>query len=211
MRVTRKIFSSKNLINAIEERAFNEGYQAAQREFAEEDEDKDRKRKIGKVLAGVGAVGGVAGTAKTLYDAYENETHFDKRINDLVTDNQERYSKRINEAEGAAKELRDKVNKKFNENIKYNLQDPNYQEFAKQRNDAIGKINSNLNKEVKGIEEKFGYNATQEKIRKLKGEADFNRGKIIRSGAFKYGLPALAVTGVGAGMIYKNRKKKDKE
>jgi len=35
MRITRKVFSSKNLINTIKERAFCEGYLAAQREFAE--------------------------------------------------------------------------------------------------------------------------------------------------------------------------------
>ena len=35
MRITRKVFSSKNLINAIKERAFCEGYLAAQKEFAE--------------------------------------------------------------------------------------------------------------------------------------------------------------------------------
>lgn len=39
MRVTRKVFSNysetaEDLISAIEERAFCEGYQAAQREFA---------------------------------------------------------------------------------------------------------------------------------------------------------------------------------
>ena len=35
MRITRKVFSNKNLINTIKERAFCEGYLAAQREFAE--------------------------------------------------------------------------------------------------------------------------------------------------------------------------------
>ena len=186
---------------------------AAQREFAEEEEDeaRDRKRKIGKVLAGVGAVGAGAGAAKTLYDAYENETHFDKRINDLVTDNQERYSKRISEANDAAKELKDRAHIKFTKDIEGNFRHPDYEKFKQLRDEAIYDIDSNLKKEVKGIEEKFGYNATQDKIKKLKGEADFNRGKIIRSGAFKYGLPALAVTSVGAGMMYKNRKKKDKE
>ena len=34
MRITRKVFSSKNLINTIEKKAFCEGYQAAQKEFA---------------------------------------------------------------------------------------------------------------------------------------------------------------------------------
>ena len=57
MRVTRKVFSiysEDELISSIEERAFNEGYQAAQREFGEnldagslarEYEDEQKKRK----------------------------------------------------------------------------------------------------------------------------------------------------------------------
>ena len=40
MRITRKVFSEDELISAIEEKAFNEGYLAAQREFAEEDDDE---------------------------------------------------------------------------------------------------------------------------------------------------------------------------
>ena len=223
MRVTRKIFSSKNLINAIEEKAFNEGYLAAQREFAEEEEDesRDRKRKIGKVLAGVGAVGAGAGTAKTLADVYDNSAHFDKRIKDLVADNQEHYNKRFHEAQEAAKGLRDKANSRYSKDIKelqsrhpsYALSeyDARFNNINNHRNYTLESIDSSLEKEVKAIEEKFGYNATQNEIKKLKETSDFNRGKIIKSGALKYGLPALAVTGIGAGMMYKNRKKKDKE
>lgn len=55
MRITRKVFSiysEDKLINAIEERAFNEGYQAAK-------EDEEKKKKLG-TAAKVGI--GIAGT-----------------------------------------------------------------------------------------------------------------------------------------------------
>jgi len=55
MRITRKVFSiysEEDLINAIEEKAFNEGYQAAK-------EDEEKKKKLG-TAAKVGL--GVAGT-----------------------------------------------------------------------------------------------------------------------------------------------------
>lgn len=76
MRVTRKIFSEyseiDDVISAIEERAFNEGYQAAQKEFgkdldagslAREYEDEQKKRKSKRVG---GHVMGALGTAGML-------------------------------------------------------------------------------------------------------------------------------------------------
>ena len=73
MRVTRKVFSiysEDELISSIEERAFNEGYQAAQKEFGEnldagslareyEDEQKKRKNKRvgGHVMGALGTAG----------------------------------------------------------------------------------------------------------------------------------------------------------
>ena len=75
MRVTRKVFSiysEDELISAIEERAFNEGYQAAQKEFgksldegslAREYEDEQSKRKNKRVG---GHVMGALGTAGML-------------------------------------------------------------------------------------------------------------------------------------------------
>ena len=105
MRITRKVFSEE-LISAIEERAFNEGYQAAQREFAEEEESRDRNRKIGVGLAGVGAVGGAVGLGKTLYDVHDNKTFFNKQINDLVADNKEHYDTRVSQAKNEAEWMR---------------------------------------------------------------------------------------------------------
>ena len=59
MRVTRKVFSiysEDKLISAIEEKAFCEGYQAAQKEFAEEEDDNSGSSKRSKAL-GYGAIG----------------------------------------------------------------------------------------------------------------------------------------------------------
>ena len=74
MRVTRKVFSiysEDELISSIEERAFNEGYQAAQKEFAEENEDSSKRSKaLGYGALGTGAAalgaGGYAGIKKRI-------------------------------------------------------------------------------------------------------------------------------------------------
>lgn len=229
MRITRKVFSiysEDKLISAIEERAFNEGYQAAQREFAEEEDDEKeeksraRKRNIGKVLTGAGVVGGAVGAGKTLVDIDKNEISFKKQINDLVDNDKKYYDKRIGEAYSAAQDLKNEANSKYSKaigNIEFkNFDDlekgwSNMNELEKQHYNTIKEIDSNLKKEVEGIREKFGDKVTEGKVEKLKGEAALNKGKIIKSNALKYGLPALAVTGIGAGMIYKNRKKKDKK
>ena len=230
MRITRKVFSEyseiNDIISAIEERAFNEGYMAAQKEFAEEEEDKDRKRKIGKVLTGAGIVGGVAGTAKTLVDIDEDETHFKNRIEDLKTEYKGHYNKRVDEARKAAQDLKDSASSKHKESLAnwtretinptgVDLDDhigkskEKLDKINKRYVDTLKGIDSDYRKEVKGIEEKFGKEVVDGKVEKLKGEAAASKGKIIKSAALKYGLPALAVTGVGAGLMYKNRKKKD--
>jgi len=232
MRITRKVFSiysEEDLISAIEERAFCEGYQAAQREFAEkEDDEKEDKRKIGKVLTGAGIVGGSVGAGKTLVDIDKNETSFKKQINDLKDNDKKYYNKRIDEAYSAAKELKDKASSKHKESIAEwtretinttggDLDDllakhkAGWDKINKHYVNTLKEIDSDLKKEVEGIREKFGDKVTEEKVEKLKGEAALNKRKIIKSNALKYGLPALAVTGIGAGMMYKNRKKKDKK
>ena len=226
MRITRKVFSEDELISAIEEKAFNEGYLAAQREFAEEDDDekeeksRNRKRKIGAGIAGAGVVGGAVGAGKTLVDIDKNDISFKKQINDLKDNDKKYYNKRIDEAYSAAKELKDNANSKYSKamgNIEFKDFDDlengwsKMNELGKQHHNTINEIDSNLKKEVEGIREKFGDKVTEEKVEKLKGEAALSKGKIIKSNALKYGLPALAVTGIGAGMMYKNRKKKDKE
>ena len=231
MRITRKVFSiysEDKLISAIEERAFNEGYQAAQREFAEEDDDEKeeksgaRKRNIGKVLTGAGVVGAGVGAGKTLVDIDKNEISFKKQINDLKDSDKKYYNKRIDEAYSAAQNLENEANSKYskghNEAFSKLKDFDDFEkawnktnELEKQHYNTIKEIESNLKKEVEDIREKFGDKVTEGKVEKLKGEEALNKRKIIKSNALKYGLPALAVTGIGAGMIYKNRKKKDKK
>ena len=237
MRITRKVFSiysEEDLISAIEEKAFCEGYQAAQKEFAEE-ESRDRNRKIGIGLTGIGAVGAGNGLGKTLYDVHDNKTFYNKQINDLVADNKEVYDKRINQAKGEAEWMRNSAKSRYDKSLKeidgeigseMKMLDEKLSNRGKhlkeidslgmekiklinRHNDTLKRIDSDLEKEVKGIEEKFGKEVTDREVNKIKGKAALNRGKIIKSGALKYGLPALAVTGIGAGMMYKNRKNKD--
>ena len=63
MRVTRKVFSiysEEDLISAIEEKAFCEGYQVAKKEYAEEEENNassTRSKALGYGALGAGAVG----------------------------------------------------------------------------------------------------------------------------------------------------------
>ena len=239
MRITRKVFSSyseiNNIISAIEERAFCEGYQAAQKEFAEEEESRDRNRKIGVGLAGAGVVGAGIGLGKTLYDVHDNKTFYNKRIDDLVADNAEVYKTRVSQAKNEAEWMRNSAKSRYDKSLKdiegeissekkmLNDELSNKNKHLKEieilgkekdrlnyrHNNTLKQIDSDLEKEVKGIEEKFGKEVTDREVNKIKGKAALNKGKIIKSGALKYGLPALAVTGIGAGMMYKNRKKKD--
>ncbi len=239
MRITRKVFSEyseiNDIISAIEERAFNEGYMAAQKEFAEEEESRDRNRKIGVGLVGAGAVGSAVGLGKTLYDVNDNKTFYNKQIDDLVADNAETYKTRINQAKNEAEWMRNSAKSRYDKSLKEidgeiesemkmldeKLSNRNKHlteidslgtekiKLAQRHNDTLKRIDSDLEKEVKGIEGKFGKEVTDREVNKIKEKAALNRGKIIKSGALKYGLPALAVTGIGAGMMYKNRKKKD--
>ena len=195
--IRRKVFSNyseESLISAIEERAFCEGYLAAQKEFAEEEEEaRERKRKIGAGIAGIGGVGAGVGLGKTLYD---------------IRGNRKNYDKLIDEMHNSAQNWKDEANSKYNNSItelnrkRYSgdliaalrERDAALDEITKQRDNRLRQIDSHVEKEVKKLNE----NATSMK------------GKIIKSGALKYGLPALAVTGIGAGMMYKNRKKDKK-
>ena len=192
--IRRKVFSSyseEDLISAIEERAFCEGYQAAQKEFAEEEEEAgERKRKIGVGLTGLGGVGAGVGLGKTLYDIRGNRKNYDKLIDGMYN---------------SAQKWKDEANSKYNDSItelnrkRYSgdllaavrERDAKMNEITKHRDDTLKKIDSHVEKEVKRLNE----NAAR------------NKGRIIKSSALKYGLPALAVTGIGAGMMYKNRKK----
>ena len=127
--------------------------------------------------------------------------------------------KRIDEAYSAAQDLKNEANSKhskgYNEAFSKLKDLDDFEkawnktnELDKQHYNTIKEIESNLDKEVKGMREKFGDKVTEGKVEKLKGEEALNKRKIIKSNALKYGLPALAVTGIGAGMMYKNRKKK---
>ena len=195
--IRRKVFSNyseEDLINAIEERAFCEGYLAAQKEFAEDEEEaRERKRKIGAGIAGIGGVGAGVGLDKTLYD---------------IRGNRKNYDKLIDEMHNSAQNWKDEANSKYNNSItelnrkRYSgdliaalrERDAALDEITKQRDNRLRQIDSHVEKEVK----------------KLNENAASMKGKIIKSGALKYGLPALAVTGIGAGMMYKNRKKDKK-
>ena len=73
--IRRKVFSSyseEDLISAIEERAFCEGYQAAQKEFAEEEDNGSSTRSkvlgYGALGAGAAALGGIGYGTKGAYD-----------------------------------------------------------------------------------------------------------------------------------------------
>ena len=75
MRITRKVFSNyseESLISAIEERAFCEGYLAAQKEFAEEEDNGSSTRSkvlgVGALGAGAAALGGIGYGTKGAYD-----------------------------------------------------------------------------------------------------------------------------------------------
>jgi len=79
MRVTRKVFSNysetEDLISAIEERAFCEGYQAAQREFAKKNDELTENQKLG-----IAALGLTSATGAGMYglSKYEGRGVLDK-------------------------------------------------------------------------------------------------------------------------------------
>jgi len=183
--IRRKVFSSyseEDLISAIEERAFNEGYQAAQREFAEEEEEaRERKRKIGVGLTGLGGVGAGVGLGKTLYDIHGNNKYYNEKINRVVADYKKYYDDYTKDAYKTAEDAINSADLK--KRIKF----------------------------IKYIEEKYGKEATDKVVEGLNRDKASYSGEIIKSSALKHGLPALAVTGIGAGMMYKNRKKDKKK
>jgi len=115
--IRRKVFSSyseEDLISAIEERAFCEGYIAAQKEFAEEEEDSSKRSKaLGYGAIGTGAtalgVGGYAGIKKRIaHDIMNSNTHIPDGLSEEFKKEAEREIKRkknqfINLASGGKK------------------------------------------------------------------------------------------------------------
>ena len=203
--IRRKVFSSyseEDLINAIEERAFCEGYLAAQKEFAEEEEEaRERKRKIGAGIgagiAGIGGVGAGAGVGV-------------RKTRDDIRGNRKNYDKLIDKMHNSAQNWKDKANSKYNTSIK-ELQskrfivDGNILGALREYDAELNKINKHHDNTLRQID-----SHVEKEVKRLNEHAASMKGKIIKSGALKYGLPALAVTGIGAGMMYKNRKKDKK-
>ena len=97
MRITRKVFSiysEDKLISAIEEKAFNEGYMAAQKEFAEEDDEKKsstRSKALGYGALGAGAVGlgalgyGTKGGLDYISTIDTNNKNFQRWTSNIIT------------------------------------------------------------------------------------------------------------------------------
>ena len=116
MRVTRKVFSiysEDKLISSIEERAFCEGYLAAQKEFAEEEENgsSTRSKVLGYGALGAGAAalgaGGYAGIKKgNALDIIDKHNKLPEQIreNEMIKNEIDRKKKQfINLASGGEK------------------------------------------------------------------------------------------------------------
>lgn len=243
MRVTRKVFSiysEDKLISVVEEKAFCEGYQAAQREFAEEEEEKsrDHKRKIGVGLTGIGAVGGAVGVGKHLqyrYNVNKNLKSSIKKTSDNFDSQLEKYTrsanlekeKEIAEHSRTVQEIKREWAEELagTKNDIAKETDPRLKNWHTSRLAKIDKDNAKLlnrvdethketlrrlDRELEKAENEFGHNAKKNYINTLKQEASSNKLMDLKSKGLKYGLPALAVTGIGAGVMYKNRKNKNK-
>ena len=150
MRITRKVFSiysEDELISAIEEKAFNEGYMAAQREFAEEDDEK--KSSTRSKALGYGALGAGAATLGAI--GYGTKGALD-------------YAKTVNIYEPGTKTATGDFKKWTNRVINEGEKNPIYKTM-----EAVGKGKISVDEGVNKVRNAYTVDKTRQAIKNRKG------------------------------------------